>query len=326
MSVVIDSDVEMEHPTSIQLDEIQSNETQSNETQSNEIQSNEIQNEIPPPSEQIVVLDVQPPHKLYKYLHFPTFTILVSIVDVALFIWVMVIGGFAAPSVNPMLGPPPQTLLNAGAKWTPYILQGQWWRLIAPSFLHAGFIHIIFNLIAQLILGWYLESKYGTIRFSIIYLLSGIGAILTSAIFIPTLMSVGASGALYGIIATWCMDVFQNIKYMRHPILSIVSVVSMIVLSLAFGLLPYTDNFAHIGGFTFGLELSLIFILKYDWDKLWKIRLRYVITLIAVVLFLLQFISFFYLLYNVDVVKLCPNCHYISCIPVIVNGVNWCNL
>ena len=290
------------------------------------ITDNDQPSDITPPSENTQVPDVHPPKKYYKYLHFPTFTILVTIVDIALFLWVMIIGGFAPPSVNPMFGPPPQTLLNAGAKWTPYILQGQWWRLIAPTFLHAGFIHIILNLLSQIVFGWYLESKYGTIRFSIIYLLSGIGGMLTSAIFIPKLMTVGSSGALYGVIAIWCVDVFQNIKHMTHPVASIISVVSVVVISLVLGLLPYTDNFAHIGGFVFGLELSLILILRYQWDIPWKIRLRWIVSIISVVLFLLQFIGFFYLLYNVDVVKLCPNCQYLSCIPVIVNGVNWCNI
>jgi membrane associated rhomboid family serine protease len=270
--------------------------------------------------------NVQLPSKFYKFLHFPTFTILVSIVDIVLFIWIMIMGGFAPPSDNPMLGPPAQTLLDAGGKWTPFILQGEWWRLIAPTFLHAGFVHIAMNLLAQIVLGWYLETKYGTIRYCIIYLFSGIGGILTSAIFIPKLLSVGASGALYGIIAMWCIDVFQDISKMKYPICSIITVVSLIIVSFAFGLLPYTDNFAHIGGFIFGLELSLILILRYEWDRIWKIRLRYIITIIAIAIFLLQFIGFFYILYHVDVVKLCPNCQYVSCIPVVVNGVNWCNL
>lgn len=285
--------------------------------------NNEISSHIP-------VITITPdriiPGKFYKYLHFPTFTILVSFVDIVLFTWIMIIGGFAPPSVNPMLGPPAQTLLDAGGKWTPYILQGQWWRLIAPTYLHAGFIHILLNIITQIVLGWYLETKYGTIRYAIIYLLSGICGMLTSAIFIPQLLSVGSSAALYGIIAVWCIDVFQNIKYMRHPVLSIISVISLVIISLAFGLFPYTDNFAHVGGFIFGLELSLILILTYEWDKRWKIRLRYIVAALSTVFFLCQFIGFFYLLYNVDVVKLCPNCQYVSCIPVVVNGVNWCDL
>lgn len=90
-----------------------------------------------------------------------------------MFIWTLCISGFAPPSVNPMLGPPSSSLLQAGAKWTPYIKNGEWWRLISASYLHAGFIHIGMNLVTQIILGALLEKKYGTIRFSIIYVLTG---------------------------------------------------------------------------------------------------------------------------------------------------------
>lgn len=313
--------------TSLTIDIELKEDEKSDNTKSGNTKSNLSENMSPfdaPPSQHVPQVDGSPPNKYYKYFHFPTFTILVTIVDVAMFIWVMAIGGFAPPSINPMLGPPPQTLLDAGAKWTPYILEGQWWRIIAPNFLHAGFIHIIMNTVTQVLFGWYLERKFGTIRFAIIYLLSGIGGMLTSAIFIPNLMSVGASGALYGIIAMWCIDLFQDIKILPHPCLTISSVVVLIFVSFAMGLLPYTDNFAHIGGFLFGLELSLILILKYKWDKLWKIRLRYVVAIVATILFLTQFIGFFYLLYNVDVTSLCPNCKYVSCLPVTVNGVDWC--
>lgn len=149
---------------------------------------------------------------------------------------------------------------------------------------------------------------------------------LTSAIFIPTLLTVGSSGALFGIIAMWCMDIFQNIKKMRHPIVAIISIVSTVLISLALGLLPYVDNFAHIGGFIFGLELSFIFVLKFDWDRLWKKIFRYVLLVFFSCLYILNTVGFFVLLYKFDVNTFCPNCHYVSCIPMIQNGKDWCAL
>lgn len=154
----------------------------------------------------------------------------------------------------------------------------------------------------------------------------GLGGMLTSAIFIPTLLTVGSSGALFGIIAMWCIDVFQNIKKIRHHVLAIVSIVSTVIISLVLGLLPYIDNFAHIGGFIFGLELSFIFVLKFDWDRLWKKRLRYVLLVLFSILYILNTVGFFILLFQFDVNNFCPNCHYVSCIPMIQNGKDWCDL
>jgi membrane associated rhomboid family serine protease len=269
--------------------------------------------------------DVKPLSKWHKYFYYPTFTIVVSIVNVALLIWTLTISGIAPMNVNPMVGPSAETLIYVGGKWTPYILdRAEWWRLISATYLHAGILHLISNLLTQFAFGWVLEQKYGTIRFSVIYILSGIGSIITSAIFLPQYVSVGASGAIFGIIAIWAVDIIQNVKTLRHPVATVLCVVLFIVISLVLGLLPFIDNFGHIGGLLFGLELCMIFILKFDWDQLWKRRLRWVIFYLFIVIFLVNFIGFIVLLYTVDVYTLCPGCKYINCIPVIVNGVDWC--
>lgn len=86
------------------------------------------------------------------------------------------------------------------------------------------------------------------------------------------------------------------------------------------------DNFAHIGGFIFGLELSFIFVLKFDWDRLWKKRLRYILLVVFACLYILNTVGFFILLFQFDVNNFCPNCYYVSCIPMIQNGKDWCEL
>ncbi len=270
----------------------------------------------------------KPPHKCYKYLHFPSFTIFVSVVDLAMLIACLASGGFVSPSMNPMLGPSVETLLRFGAKYTPLITQkGQWWRLIAPTYLHAGVIHLISNLLTQLFFGWFLETKYGTIRFAIIYIGSGVGGILTSAIFIPTLVSVGASGAIFGILALWTVDVLQNLKKTKTKCKRTINLIGLtltIVISFGLGLLPLVDNFAHIGGYLFGLELSLVLILNRKYDTVWKRNLAIVITILCVLLLIGNFVGFFMMLYFGDIEKYCSWCHYLNCIPRIVDGVDWC--
>jgi membrane associated rhomboid family serine protease len=246
-----------------------------------------------------IASDFQTPSKWYNYTHYPTFTIIVSIVDIALLIWVLVIGGFVPLNVNPSAGPSAQTLLDAGGKWTPYILdRNEWWRLISPTFLHAGIFHLLSNLIVQVSFGWMLEQKYGTFRFATIYLLSGVGSIVMSAIFTAEYITVGASGAIFGIIMMWCVDVFQNIKILAHPFWSVVGVIAAIGLSIGMGFLPFVDNFAHIGGLIFGLELSMILIVKFEWDQPWKRRLRWILFYSFIVIFIGNFVGFFVMLYS----------------------------
>lgn len=137
---------------------------------------------------------------------------------------------------------------------------------------------------------------------------------------------MGASGAIYGIIAMWCVDLFQNLKGMKKPCITATIVVFIVLASFALGLLPYIDNFAHIGGFIFGLELSIVLLPKFNWDRVWKRRLRYILMFFFSALFLVNFIGFFFILYTVDLATFCPNCRYISCIPWIRDGVDWCSI
>ena len=133
-----------------------------------------------------------PPRK-YKWLYYPTFTILVTLAELALLIWTITIDGFATGSGNPMIGPSAEALLYAGARWTPYILnRGQWWRLITAMFLHAGIVHFITNAVAQVLICGVIEIRYGTIITALIYILSGISGNVWSSIFIPEYLGVGA--------------------------------------------------------------------------------------------------------------------------------------
>lgn len=63
-------------------------------------------------------------------------------------------------------------------------------------FLHAGILHILLNLIAQVRLGLSLEREWGRIKFLIVYMVSGVGATLMSCLIQPDTISVGASGAI----------------------------------------------------------------------------------------------------------------------------------
>jgi len=103
------------------------------------------------------------------------------------------------------------TLYKFGAKYTPVIVvYHEIYRLLFPVFLHGGFLHIIFNMYSQWIYGYFLEAQYGTKKFAILYLLSGVGGNLLSAAWRTNSISIGASSSLFGMIALRCAYLAEN--------------------------------------------------------------------------------------------------------------------
>ena len=99
-------------------------------------------------------------------------------------------GGFEPFKYNPWLGPSIESLVDIGAKFVPYIREGQWWRFVTPIFMHVGIFHFVMNMLMQLRVGKSLEEAYGAWRIAPIYMLCGVFGNLTSAIFLPTLVQV----------------------------------------------------------------------------------------------------------------------------------------
>ncbi|KAI1430979.1 rhomboid-domain-containing protein [Xylaria sp. CBS 124048] len=134
----------------------------------------------------------------------------------------------------------------------------QWFRFITPIFLHAGFVHIGFNLLLQLTRGRDIENAIGSIRFFLVYLSAGIfGFVLGGNFAASGISSTGASGSLFGIIAINLLDLLYSWGERRHPGRELSFILLEIVISFVLGLLPGLDNFSHIGGFLVGLCLGI---------------------------------------------------------------------
>jgi membrane associated rhomboid family serine protease len=134
----------------------------------------------------------------------------------------------------------------------------QWFRFITPIFLHAGLVHIGFNLLLQLTMGREMEKAIGSIRFFLVYLSSGIFGFVMGGNFAATgIASTGASGSLFGIIALTLLDLLYSWKDRRNPVKDLLFIGLDIVISFVLGLLPGLDNFSHIGGFLMGLALGV---------------------------------------------------------------------
>lgn len=134
----------------------------------------------------------------------------------------------------------------------------QWYRFIVPMFLHAGIIHIGFNMLLQLTLGRDMEKEIGPLRFSLVYFSAGIfGFVLGGNYAAEGITSVGASGSLFGILALTLLDLLYNWSSRRSPVKDLLFLLLDIAIAFVLGLLPGLDNFSHIGGFLMGIVLGV---------------------------------------------------------------------
>jgi rhomboid protease GluP len=161
-----------------------------------------------------------------------------------------------------MLGNPSgQELVRWGANIGPLTVSGQWWRLLTSVFIHGGLLHIAFNMWCLWDLGRLAESVYGHWTFAAVYLISGLSASLASVFWNPVVLSVGASGAIFGIagalIASFYLGEFSLPRAAMTGMLR--SVVLFVGYNLFFGaVIARTDNAAHIGGLVMGLLLGAL--------------------------------------------------------------------
>ena len=89
-------------------------------------------------------------------------------------------------------------IYEQGALYGPLVATGDWWRIITAGFLHAGLLHIAFNMYFLYFLGTLLEPAIGKLRFGTIYFVSLVGGSLGALILSPNAVTVGASGAVFG--------------------------------------------------------------------------------------------------------------------------------
>lgn len=132
-------------------------------------------------------------------------------------------------------------------------------------FLHAGFVHIAFNMLIQLTLGREMEKEIGPFRFALVYLSSGIFGFALGGNFAPSgISSTGASGALFGVIALVLLELLYHWSEHPSPWADLIWILVTIAISFALGLLPGLDNFSHIGGFLMGLVLGICILRSPD--------------------------------------------------------------
>lgn len=150
------------------------------------------------------------------------------------------------------------------------LVEGEWWRVFTPVFLHLGFFHLALNMYALYAYGSELEETIGSLKFVVLYFVSDIAASAVS-IGYPALIdpdsvlrkpgSVGASGAIFGVLGCWLVMLFRR---RRSPHVSnlLTQIAVWVGINLAYGLYASgIDNLAHIGGLVSGGLIGY----GYDW-------------------------------------------------------------
>ncbi len=154
------------------------------------------------------------------------------------------------------------TLLSFGANYAPYVLEGEYWRLLTSAFLHIGVIHLVFNMYALYVIGPQLESFYGKGKYLIIYLFSAIAGNLMSIMFTHNAVSAGASGAIFGLLGSLLYFGYHYRVYLGNVLKS--QIIPLIILNLMMGLfLSGIDMAAHVGGLIGGILISMALGVKY---------------------------------------------------------------
>ncbi|KAJ8598631.1 hypothetical protein CTAYLR_003063 [Chrysophaeum taylorii] len=146
-----------------------------------------------------------------------------------------------------------------GAKHAPSILAGQYWRLVTPMFLHASPAHIFTNIISLQSVGPQLERWYGRRRFVVTYVTSAITANVLSCTLNFAGTSVGASGAIAGIVGALAVHNIRHSHILRSSKAHLEAIGQVILFNVALGLFERSiDNAAHLGGFLGGAAAAFL--------------------------------------------------------------------
>ena len=145
-----------------------------------------------------------------------------------------------------------------GLKVNELILEGEYWRLITPVFLHGSILHLGFNMYALYIFGPGLERYYGHGRFILLYFLGAFAGNVFSFMFSAS-PSLGSSTAIFGLLAAEGVFLYQNQKIFGGVARRALNNIIMIaVVNLIIGLSPGIDNWGHMGGLLGGAIFAFL--------------------------------------------------------------------
>jgi len=159
-------------------------------------------------------------------------------------------------------------LLGWGGRYLPAVNEGQSYRWFTSILLHQSFVHLASNALIFVVLGNYLEYRYGGLRVLAVVVMAGLGGNLLSAVAEDRCsIVVGASGVVFGSMGFGIVDLVLNREVLLHSAVRFVICalfVAFIVMTLVME--EYSSHISHAGGFLCGFVPALLFIpdLKYE--------------------------------------------------------------
>jgi len=172
-------------------------------------------------------------------------------INISLFLITMVIS-------QQLMWFPPEILVHMGANYGPYTVAGEWWRMLSSVFLHAGLIHLLFNSVILYQIGTLLEVMLDRWFYITLYLTTGIWASASSLLFNYGVVSIGASGAIFGLYGFFAALLTTRLFSKTFKKQFLKSTWIFIGLNLLIGTMGPIDNAAHMGGLISGFVTGIL--------------------------------------------------------------------
>jgi rhomboid protease GluP len=159
-------------------------------------------------------------------------------------------------------------LYNLGILYPDKVFEGQWWRLLSAAFLHAGWFHLLSNMLGLYVLGGIVEPLLGKVRYTIGYFATGIGSmaavtVLSNLRLIDESAVVGASGAIMGLLGM--MGAIFLVRWLRFKEaiavqrLKMVGIISLFQV-ISDNIVPNVSKAGHMSGLTIGFFVGLFLV------------------------------------------------------------------
>jgi rhomboid protease GluP len=181
-------------------------------------------------------------------------------VTLALIFANVILFGLMATAANAVNGFNVLQLAAWGANSGTLDLSGQWWRLVTYQFLHLNLFHIATNMLVLWTVGRLTERVYGSLPLLGLYLAAGVIAGLTSVVWNPYQVVVGASGSIFGVVGAFIVFLLRRRNEIPNSLLFYLSAaVPFAGVNLYLGAFqPAVDNAAHFGGLLTGLAMGAV--------------------------------------------------------------------
>lgn len=144
--------------------------------------------------------------------------------------------------------------------YAPAVAAGEWWRIFTSAFVHAGLLHILFNMYALYLFGPILEQMYGHLEYAVLYLLCAVGGSVLTILLDPQQLAVGASGAIFGLFGlAFVVSRRHHVATTRQARALLNQAGTLLVINLVFTFaVPGISWTGHVGGLIVGAVLGFL--------------------------------------------------------------------